>query len=100
MTEEGVHGACADATEKTRASHPLDVFLSVPTGLVDDADLVSFAFQKPCQQRDAKAWMIHVGISRDEQDVEFLPLAASHLLLRRRQKIICKLLLIMLMRMF
>ena len=44
VAEEGVHGACAETTEKPWAAHPLDVVRCVPTWLVYDADLVAFAF--------------------------------------------------------
>ena len=88
MAEEGVHGACAEAAEKARTAHPLDVVRRVPSRLVNDADLVSFAFQQPCQQWDAEAWMIDVGVSGDEQDVERLPMAAGHFLLRRRKEFV------------
>ena len=70
MAEEGVHGACAEAAEKARAAHSLDVVRRVPSWLVNDADFVSFAFQETAQQGDAEARMIDVGVSGDEQDVE------------------------------
>ena len=88
MAEEGVHGACAKAAEEPRAAHPLDVVRRVPSWLVDDADLVAFAFQKPCQQGDAEARMIDVGISGDEQDVKLPPVSAGHFLLCRREEFV------------
>ena len=44
MAEEGVHGACAEAAEKAWAAHSFDVVWGVPSRLVNDADLVAFAF--------------------------------------------------------
>ena len=88
VAEEGVHGACADAAEKAWAAHPLEIVRRVPSWLVNDADLVSFAFQETAQQGDAEARMIDVGVSGDEQDVERLPIAAGHFLLRRRKEVV------------
>lgn len=74
-----VEVARRDADKELRGAHFLDGLDLRPVRLRDDAHAQALCFQHAPNHRRAEGGMIHVGVARDEQHVEFVPPARVHL---------------------
>lgn len=45
----------------------------MPVGLRYDGYFVSMSFERACYDGRTEGWMIHVGITREEDDIELIP---------------------------
>ena len=59
----------------------------MPVGLRYDGYFVSMSFESACYDGRTEGWMIHVGITREEDDIELIPSSQFAFLLSGRQKI-------------
>ena len=86
LVEHRVEVARADTDEQARPPHPGDVRGRVPAGLGDDADPVAAPLEEAGHEDRPERGVIHVGVTRHDQDVELVPAARLHLLPRGREE--------------
>ena len=83
-----VHGSRRYAEEEARATQLLEVTeVAVPVGLRNDGHAVAVRLQDSSQDGSSEGWVIHVGITREEDYIQFVPASEFALLLGSWQEI-------------
>ena len=85
-----IHRAGGHAGEESGTPHALDVPQPVPSGLGHDAHPQPVGAQPTSKQRHAERRMVHVRVPCDQENVQFPPATAVHLLARHGQGILAK----------
>ena len=83
-----VHGSRRYAEEEARATELLEVTeVAMPVGLRHDGYAIAVSLQDSSEDSRSEGWMIYVGITREEDDVQFVPSSEFALLLGCWEKI-------------
>ena len=86
MIDHGIDIARGDQERQAGRSQAAKAFDASPVRLWDQTDAVPPAFQQAGNQRGAERWVIHVGITGEEDKVELPPSALERLFPVYRKK--------------
>ena len=81
-----VHVAGGDPEEQVRLAQLHEVVLAVPVRLADHADAKALGLQQPADDRHTEGWVIHIGVTGDDDDVTTVPTQLVHFRTTHRQK--------------
>ncbi len=79
MVDHRVHIAGTDCKEKSRLTESAPGIAVVPIRLRHNTDAEACRFEYSSQNGHRKAWVIDVGVSGDEHDIDFVPASFSWL---------------------
>ena len=83
-----VHGSWRYTEEEARATELLEVTeVAMPVGLRHDGYAIAVSLQDSAEDSRSEGWMIYVGITREEDDVQLVPSSEFALLLGCWEKI-------------
>ena len=92
VCDHRVDVAAADHHAIARAAHLTEGVRAVPVGLGEYRHAVALGLQNTRNDRRAEAWVVNIGVRRDNEKVVIVPAALDHFVLRNRQKGLFKLL--------
>ena len=75
-----------DTDEQARRAHGPDGLAVPPVRLGDDAHTIALRLQHAPDERRAKRRVVHVGVTRDDEHIQFVPAARRHLGARHGEK--------------
>ena len=88
FVDHRVHTARSDAEEEARAPQFLEVaIVAVPVGLRNDGHPISGSLESSSDDCRPKRGVVDIRITREQDDIEFIPSSEFQLLLGRWQKI-------------
>ena len=77
-----VHSSRRYTEEEARASELLEVAeVAMPVGLWNDGYTIAVRFQDSSEDSCSEGWVVYVGVTRKEDDVQFIPSSEFALLL-------------------
>ena len=89
VVDHGVHIAGGYPEEEARcAEFPEVAEVVLPVGLRQDGHAQSFALEHAPDDRRPERWMIHVGISVHDDDIDIVPTQIVEFLFSNRQKVL------------
>ena len=83
---QGIHTACTNAGKKPGTSHDKKIVSVLPARLTDKTCTKAVGYQKPRKQHYSKGWMVHIGVTRYEQNIKLFPAKGVKLSLRHGKK--------------
>ena len=78
MVDHRIHGTGRDSGEQPRTAHDLEGFRISPVRLSEDTNPKAFGFEQAGQKWCTESRMVDIGISRNEEHIEFVPAALFH----------------------
>ena len=86
VCDHRVDVAAADHHAVAWATHCAEGVRAVPVGLGEYRHAVALGLQYARDDRRAEAWVVNIGVRRDNEKVVIVPAALDHFVLRNRQK--------------
>ena len=77
--DHGVHVACCHAPKQIGLAERFEGFGALPIGLRNDANPEALCFQHTTYDGHAKAGMVHISVTRHQDDIATVPTQLRHL---------------------